>query len=79
MSCNELDTLVDAALGVEGVLGAGRIGAGLGGCISVLVHAQQVDALNQALVEQYYEPQGLPPAVQEFFPVAGSGTIDLDA
>ncbi len=75
VSCEELDILVDTACSVDGVLGAGRIGAGLGGCISVLVCADRVDALTTALEQRYYRARQLPPVIETFFPVAGSGVV----
>jgi N-acetylgalactosamine kinase len=75
VSCEELDTLVDIALEAEGVLGAGRIGAGLGGCISVLVKASCVDALIDALNSGYYAPRELPLGIEVCFPVEGAGQI----
>jgi len=75
VSCEELDTLVDIACKVEGVLGAGRTGAGLGGCISVLVKTENVNKLINAVTTQYYQPNGLKPAVEVCFPTQGAGLI----
>ena len=77
VSCEELDELVDIALSVEGVLGAGRVGAGLGGCISVLVDKNKTDDLIQKISEEYYYPRNLPAAIEVCFPVAGAGVIDV--
>jgi len=77
VSCEELDTLVDIASDVDGVLGAGRIGAGLGGCISALVEADRVQPLVQAVTAEYYQPRNLPTAVEVCFPVAGAGVFGL--
>lgn len=43
VSCEELDILVELALGQEGVLGARMTGAGFGGCTVNLVHKDNVD------------------------------------
>lgn len=75
VSCEELDTLVDTACEVEGVLGAGRTGAGLGGCISVLVKAEKANKLVDTVTRQYYQPRGLKPAVEVCFPTQGAGLI----
>ncbi|HIE27242.1 TPA: hypothetical protein EYP66_08145, partial [Candidatus Poribacteria bacterium] len=56
VSCEELDELVDIAMSLEGVLGAGRVGAGLGGCISVLVDENKTDELIRKISEEYYHP-----------------------
>ena len=77
VSCEELDELVDIAMDVEGVLGAGRIGAGLGGCISVLLEKDRTDDLIRKVSEEYYRPRNHQPAVEVCFPVEGSGVIEL--
>ncbi len=77
VSCEELDVLVDIACEVEGVLGAGRTGAGLGGCISVLVKAENANKLIDVVTTQYYQPRDLKPAVEVCFPIQGAGLIQL--
>jgi galactokinase len=79
VSCEELDTLVDIASDVDGVLGAGRIGAGLGGCISALVEADRAQHLIQAVTEEYYQPRNLPTTVEVCFPVKGAGVLKIEA
>ena len=78
VSCEELDTLVDIASDVDGVLGTGRIGAGLGGCISALVEADRVQHLIQTVTEEYYQPRNLPTTVEICFPVAGAGLLKFE-
>jgi N-acetylgalactosamine kinase len=78
VSCEALDTLVDIASNVNGVLGAGRIGAGLGGCISALVEADRVQHLIQTVTEEYYQPRNLPTTVEVCFPVAGAGVLKVE-
>ncbi|XP_018027850.1 galactokinase-like, partial [Hyalella azteca] len=53
VSCPELDALVEAALGVPGVLGSRMTGGGFGGCTVTLVEAGSVDALLSRVKEQY--------------------------
>jgi N-acetylgalactosamine kinase len=77
VSCEALDELVDIAMSAEGVLGAGRVGAGLGGCISVLVDKDKTDELIQKISVEYYHPKNLPPAIEVCFPIAGSGIVDI--
>ncbi|HOX39102.1 MAG TPA: galactokinase family protein [Candidatus Brocadiia bacterium] len=76
-STPEIDGMVDAALGVEGVIGAQLAGAGLGGCIMVLTDKDKTDLLMRALTERYYEPAGLEPAMTVCVPVEGSGLISV--
>jgi len=76
VSCAELDELVDITKDVDGVLGAGRVGAGLGGCISVLLEKNKAEQLLNAVTAEYYKPRGLPAAVEVCFPVEGAGIIE---
>lgn len=76
-STPEIDWMVDLALHVPGVLGAQILGAGLGGCILVLVREDACDAVQHALIERYYAPRGLEPEMFVCPPVAGSGTVVL--
>ena len=75
VSCEELDELVDIARDVDGVLGAGRVGAGLGGCISVLIDKDKTNQLVNAVTAEYYKPRRLRSAVEVCFPVEGAGII----
>jgi galactokinase len=49
VSCAELDQIVDAALGVAGVLGARMTGGGFGGCAIALVERGAVGALQERM------------------------------
>ena len=71
-STETIDDLVDFALTRPGVMGAELSGAGLGGCIIILVKKSKTDALLSALKEYYYDKNGLPMGAQVFIPVAGS-------
>lgn len=77
-SCEELDEIVDIALAVPGVLGAGLVGAGLGGCVVALTRKDSSDALIAAVTEQYYRPRGLSPSVQLCPGVGGSGILEAE-
>ena len=59
-SCAELDELTDIANGVEGCVGAGLTGGGLGGCILALVREDAVERLVATVNEHYYAPRNLP-------------------
>jgi len=77
VSCPELDELVDIASGVEGVLGASLVGAGLGGCVVVLVESRGVEGLLAVMAERFYRPRGAEPAVNVCYPVRGSGFLQV--
>lgn len=53
VSCFELNTLVELARSVPGVLGARMMGGGFGGCTINLVRAEAVETLKQVVEEQY--------------------------
>ncbi|MHC4145762.1 MAG: GHMP family kinase ATP-binding protein [Planctomycetota bacterium] len=65
VSLPEIDELVDIALATPGVIGAGLVGAGMGGCIV-------------AVVEDKHAPRrGLPVKAETIRPVGGLCTIDV--
>jgi len=76
-SLPQIDFMVDTALSVEGVAGAQLAGAGLGGCIMVLVKSEAVETLSQTLITRYYEPNGLEPALYTCYQAGGSGVLPL--
>ncbi len=53
VSCMELDTLVEIARNVKGVLGARMLGGGFGGCTINLVRNAAVEKLRQAIETHY--------------------------
>ena len=59
VSCAELDTLVEIARQVPGVLGARMMGGGFGGCTINLVRNEAVEQLRRAVDEQYLDRTGL--------------------
>ncbi len=59
VSCFELDTLVEIAQQVPGVLGARMLGGGFGGCTINLVRNDAIDTLRQAVGGQYPARTGL--------------------
>lgn len=78
VSCPELDDLVDIARACNGVVGAGRVGAGLGGAGVVLVESAAADALLEALSTQYYAPRGLPVSAERVRPLDGAAVLDTE-
>ena len=71
-STPEIDLMVDTALGCEGVLGAQLAGAGLGGCIMILVQEDAVDEVRDALRQNYYTPHQIEPKTFVCNPSIGS-------
>lgn len=69
-STPEIDLIVDLALGTEGVKGAQISGAGLGGCVMILVESGRRDQIVTSL-----RSRGLDTAVHA--PVAGSGIVAI--
>jgi galactokinase len=76
-SLPEIDELVDIALATPGVLGAGLVGAGMGGCIVAVVEADRAQQLIDNLTRQYYAPRSLTPAAEIITPVGGLQTFQL--
>lgn len=56
---HELDSLVDAAQRIDGVLGSRMTGAGFGGCTVSLVDEQHVDQFITKVSEDYLQATGL--------------------
>lgn len=73
----EIDTIVDIANRIRGVEGAQIAGAGLGGCAMILVRTEQVSALTEALVRDYYAVRQLPPSVLRCTASAGSSVVSI--
>jgi N-acetylgalactosamine kinase len=76
VSLPEIDTLVDIALATEGVIGAGLVGAGMGGCIVAVVENEHARRLVDNMAEQYYQPRNLPVRAEIITPVGGLCTMD---
>jgi len=74
-SVPEIDKMVDTALATDGIVGAQLAGAGLGGCMMVLAHKDQVPALAGSLTEHYYQPYDKPAAIMLCKPISGSGVL----
>lgn len=72
----ELDTLVDEARKVEGVLGARMTGAGFGGCAVSLVHKNSVDTFIETVGKEYEAKTKLTP---EFYVAeVGDGVMEVN-
>lgn len=77
-STPQIDTMVDLVTRVPGVVGAQISGAGLGGCVMVLADNAAVKAAQKQLVDGYYAPNKLDPAINVCIPVQGSGLLVFD-
>lgn len=78
-STKEIDRMVDIAVSVPGVAGAQIAGAGLGGCIMVLVRKEKVSHLRKALVRNYYQPEQLNPEIIPCTTVEGAGLVEFSS
>jgi galactokinase len=74
VSCLELDTLVDLAASVPGVLGARMMGGGFGGCTVNLVRDEAVAQLTQVVEEQYQLRTGLQASIDICRAAGGPGS-----
>lgn len=75
VSCQELDILVDAALGQEGVLGARMMGGGFGGCTLNLIKTAYVHSAVEHIGKTYYESTG---NEMQVYPVSiGDGACEV--
>jgi galactokinase len=75
VSCDELDFLVDAALGVEGVYGARMTGGGFGGSTVNLVAAGDVDAFVRYILPAYAAATAIEPRVYLGVGAPGVGAV----
>ncbi len=63
VSCRELDTMVEIAETIDGVVGCRMTGAGLGGCAVCLVWDRAVEELAKRASESYKEKTGINPEI----------------
>lgn len=71
-STETIDNLVDFVTAQYGVMGAELSGAGLGGCIIILVKKEFTPNLLDNLKKHYYDKNNLPMGANVYLPVAGS-------
>ena len=77
ISCEEIDFLVQSAIGIEGVYGARMTGGGFGGCTVNLVRPDAVERFRKQIVPGYQERFGITPPVFRCVPSKGAG-LSLD-
>ncbi|MHC4425008.1 MAG: galactokinase [Planctomycetota bacterium] len=75
VSLPEIDMLVDIARATEGVVGAGLVGAGMGGCIVVVIEDKYAPKVIENMAEQYYRPRNQPVEAEIVTPVGGLCTM----
>jgi N-acetylgalactosamine kinase len=77
VSVPEVDTLVDIALAVQGVVGARLVGAGLGGSVLAVVREDKTEELLNRLDQEYYTPRHLTLSAEVVKPVGGAGVLEI--
>jgi galactokinase len=75
VSCPELDTLVEIASSVPGVVGSRMTGAGFGGCTVTLVLPDAVEALRERVERDYPVRTGRTPTMWNLRSVDGAGFL----
>jgi galactokinase len=75
VSTPELDRLVEVAAAAPGVFGARLTGAGFGGAVIVLTHAERVAAAVETIRRDYRTPAGDPPEVRRVWTAPGAGVV----
>ncbi|MCS7314046.1 MAG: galactokinase [Bryobacterales bacterium] len=75
VSCDELDFLVETALGIEGVLGGRMTGGGFGGCTVNLLEAGAEDCFHREISEAYRRRFGRDCQIYPCVPAAGAGQL----
>lgn len=78
-SLPELDTLVAAAAGVDGVYGARLSGAGWGGCAVALAHVDAVPELRRTVTATYLQEHGRKTVVHVYRAAAGASAAPTAA
>ncbi len=76
VSCDELDFLVDTAIGIEGVLGARMTGGGFGGCTVNLLHQGTAERFCREITSEYQERFGISPQIYACHPALGAGELN---
>ena len=77
VSCEELDFLVEAALGIDGVAGARMTGGGFGGCTVNLVRAEAATHFGREITKKYDERFGIVPEIYVVRPSEGAGAVKI--
>ncbi|MDP6629674.1 MAG: galactokinase [Kiritimatiellia bacterium] len=74
-SCPELDTIVNAAKGIPGVLGARLSGGGFGGSVVALIHPRDAETVAHAINAVFEKAHGHPCDISVITPSAGARIV----
>jgi len=77
VSCAELDFLVEAALGIEGVCGSRMTGGGFGGCTVTMLRPESAHSFRETIAQRYQARFGVIPDSYLCRPSAGAGEIGI--
>lgn len=75
VSCEELDFLVDTAVGLPGVYGSRMTGGGFGGCTVNLLEPGSVGPFKEKVREKYRSKFGFVPEIYVCLPSRGAGEL----
>ena len=76
-STEQVDRMVDIACRTPGVVGAQIAGAGLGGCIMIMAEKNSTAGVHKALINDYYKPNKLKPAIMDCIVTEGAGLVEF--
>ncbi|HLY19320.1 MAG TPA: galactokinase [Bryobacteraceae bacterium] len=77
VSCDELDFLVDAAMGLEGVYGARMTGGGFGGCTVSMMGSGAVQHFEREIAALYHQRFGIQPRIYPCRPSRGAAEENI--
>lgn len=75
ITCDEIDFLVDSAIGISGCYGARMTGGGFGGCTVNLLAPEAVEHFRSSIRSLYQERFQIDPPIFRCVPAAGAGEI----
>jgi galactokinase len=75
ITCDEIDFLVDTAIGIPGCYGARMTGGGFGGCTVNLVAPDAVEHFQKLIRMRYQERFRIDPAIFRCHPSEGAGEV----
>jgi galactokinase len=73
ITCEEVDFLVEAASGIDGVFGARMTGGGFGGCTVNLLRPDAVEQFSKQISQRYRERFEITPDIFVCVPSRGAG------